>query len=187
MGAFNVVIASVLLLTKRPVLISSRRMHLIMALWVSPMVLGTWINAEDNIESWVMRVMIVLLLVGLRPFFIDHVLLYGLSDLEARRVIFNCLDRLGYTVRERLGKIVIKEIGEEISISTGWLWICRIQSGRKSSGKFLESLVIELRKNFRAEPAKIIRPVCYQFLVVGTLAMIFCVVLAIQSKFLTQF
>jgi hypothetical protein len=166
MAVLFVAVALRILLTRRPLLITSRWLFAFMCLAFLPTILNSFLLKA---MTFTIPAMFGVLLI----FFwyqMQGYMALGVSDIYFRDALLASIKGLGYTVDESMSRIRIIETGDELQISIqGWMGSAQIRPMRKCSSTTLRNIVGGMRRYFADTRGRMNYVISYFYIVIGLL------------------
>lgn len=167
MGVFFGSISYSVLLKKKPVVIPSRWILVLISLSMLPaIVLNILSYQPDSNVGWIQLITPIafLFLIAFYSAILKGFAIYGISDTDFRRFLLEALATLNVRATERLNKLVLDDVGTELSVSfQEWMGTGMVRS--KNNKKFdVARLRVEFSRLLRVHEVETKRTTAYFYI-----------------------
>jgi hypothetical protein len=168
-------IALRLLITKRPLVLSSRWMVAFIALACSPQLLNTFVfmgvSKGMGMMTWISPLMFLTVMV-IVIISISGYSVFGVTEEYFREAVLATLTSLGFTVEETMSCLRIKETGQEIKIMVqGTTGAAQLRPKSKDSHELVKQIAKGLRIYFQSNTGKTKMLIAYFYILIGIFLM----------------
>jgi hypothetical protein len=166
MALLFVAVALKILLTRKPLLMTSRWLFAFMCLAFLPTILNSFFLKGMPITTPAMfGVLLIFFWFQMKGY-----MAFGVSDVYFRDALLACIKSLGYTIEESMSRIRIIETGDEFQVSIqGWVGSAQIRPTRKCSSLIMGNIIKGMKQYFAETPGRMNYTVSYLYLVIGFL------------------
>jgi RsiW-degrading membrane proteinase PrsW (M82 family) len=160
-----------LLISRKPVVMSSRWTVAFIALALSPQLLNTFFYKgaikELGIMQWISPLMfltvMVMMIISQRGYAV-----YGVTEEYFREAVLGTVAALGFTVEETMSCLRIKETGQEIKIKVqGAMGAAHLRPKSKDSHALVQEIAKGMRTYFRVHTGKTKMLIAYIYILLG--------------------
>jgi RsiW-degrading membrane proteinase PrsW (M82 family) len=171
MTIYLFVIGLRLLITRKPVVMSSRWTVSFIALAFSPQLLNTfflkWPAKGLGMMQWISPLMfltvMVIIIISMRGYAV-----FGVTEDYFREAVLGTVASLGFTVEETMSCLRIKETGQEIKIMVqGAMGSAQITPKSKDSHALVQQIAKGMRTYFRGHAGKTKMLIAYFYILLG--------------------
>jgi RsiW-degrading membrane proteinase PrsW (M82 family) len=160
-----------LLITRKPVVMSSRWTVAFIALALSPQLLNTFFykgaSKELGMMHWISPLMfltvMVMMIISQRGYAV-----FGVTEEYFREAVLGTVAALGFTVEETMSCLRIKETGQEIKIMVqGAMGAAHLRPKSKDSHALVKQIAKGMRTYFRVHTGKTKMLIAYIYILLG--------------------
>jgi len=160
-----------LLISRKPVVMSSRWTVAFIALALSPQLLNTFFYKgaikELGIMQWISPLMfltvMVMMIISQRGYAV-----FGVTEEYFREAVLGTVAALGFTVEETMSCLRIKETGQEIKIMVqGAMGAAHLRPKSKDSHALVQEIAKGMRTYFRVHTGKTKMLIAYIYILLG--------------------
>ena len=149
MALLFIAVALRILLTRKPLLMTSRWLFAFICLGFSPTILNSFFLKSMTLTVPVMFGVLLIFF----WFQMQGYMAMGVSDAYFRDALLASIKNLGYTAEESMSRIRIVETGDEFQVSIqGWVGSAQIRPTRKCSSATMRDIVKGMRTYFADTP-----------------------------------
>ena len=161
-----VAVALRILLTRKPLLMTSRWLFGFMCLAFLPTILNSFFLKAMTFTTPVMfGVLLIFFWYQMKGY-----MALGVSDVYFRDALLASIKNLGYTAEESMSRIRIIETGDELQVSIqGWVGSAQIRPMPKCSSTTIQNIVKGMRKYFTETPGGTNYVISYFYIILGLL------------------
>jgi hypothetical protein len=167
-SAFFLYISLFILIKKKPVIINSKWITLIVVISFLPIIISSIARIDLSSSNSLIHLFTPIMFIGIIVFYffiIKGFSMYGVNE-EIREALLTSLDKMSIKYQEKMNKIELPDLKNELNVSLqSWIGTGMIKIKHKKDLKIFKEIIANM-KNYYAEKnvtPKIIVPIFYLF------------------------